>query len=108
MSWADDLVAAMKENDRTMSGGGLIKVAVMTGPNTVRIGNLDLLPQDLFIPDRLLVQTCTKVSEVAPSNGGTCTDKSTYSMPLKAGDLVLVYQLSDDRFAILERVVSGA
>nr|DAU93851.1 MAG TPA: Protein of unknown function (DUF2577) [Caudoviricetes sp.] len=42
----------------------------------------------------------------SPSNGGLCTDKSKYLDKLKAGDTVLVYQLSDSKFVILDKVVS--
>ena len=107
MSWANDIAAVMRENDQSLSGTK-IKLAVMTGPKSVRIGNLNLTGQDLYIPDRLLEKNCTKVEENAPDGGGVCTDLSTYSEPLKAGDEVLICQLSDSRFAILERVVSGA
>nr|DAJ19223.1 MAG TPA: Protein of unknown function (DUF2577) [Siphoviridae sp. ctBho3] len=42
----------------------------------------------------------------SPSNGGPCTDKSIYLDKLKAGDTVLVYQLSDSKFVIIDKVVS--
>nr|DAV06511.1 MAG TPA: Protein of unknown function (DUF2577) [Caudoviricetes sp.] len=42
----------------------------------------------------------------APPNGGPCTDKSKYWEKLKAGDIVLVYQISDSKFVIIDRVVS--
>lgn len=107
MSWANDITTVMRENGRSINGTK-IKLAIMTGPNTVRVGNLDLLPQDLYIPDRLLLKSCTQVKEYAPDGGGNCTDQSTYAEPLKAGDQVLICQLSDSQFAILERVVKGA
>ena len=107
MSWSDEMVNTIRSSLANGSSGG-IKVAVMTGANTVKVGNMDLLPQDLYIPDRLLAASCTKVSEIAPADGGACTDRSTYSAALKAGDPVLVCQLSDDKFAILGRVVKGA
>lgn len=105
MSWANDIMTAIRPG---MPSGGQVKLAVMTGARTARVGNLDLQPQDLYIPDRLLQTSCINVTETAPDGGGTCTDQSTYSQPLQAGDLVIVCQLSDTRFAILERVVSGA
>ena len=106
MSWANEIAAVMRENAGG-SGEAGIRLAVMTGPNTVKTGGLDLLPQDLYIPDRLLAQSCVKVKEHSPDGGGTCTDQSTYSLPLKAGDLVLICKLSDNRYAVIERVVSG-
>ena len=103
MSWANDFVSALKNHNES----SLLQIGVMTGTNTVKVGNLELLPEDLYIPDRLLQQVCTRVSETAPSDGGPCTDKSQYSQPLQTGDKVLVCQLSDDQFVVLERVVSG-
>lgn len=84
-----------------------IKLAMMTGPNSCKIGNLILNAEDLLFSDRLLSSTCTKVSETAPDGGGTCTDKSSYISALKAGDTVAVYQISDSQFLVLERMVSA-
>ncbi len=106
MSWANDIAAVMRENDQALSGTK-IKLAVMTGERSVRSGNLNLSAEDLYIPDRLLEKSCIKVKETAADGGGLCTDQSSYSEPLKAGDEVLICQLSDSKFAILERVVRG-
>ncbi len=81
----------------------LIQLATMTGPTTCTIGNAELKTEDLYIPDRLLSAVCTKVS-VSES----FQDKSSYSTALKTGDTVILFQLSDTKFVILDRVVSGA
>jgi hypothetical protein len=103
MGWTNDMIDMMRGSNGSGSG---IKLAVMTGPTSCKIGNLELSATDLLISDRLLSSLCTKVSETAPSGGGTCTDKSSYLSALKAGDTVAVYQLSDEKFLVLERMVS--
>lgn len=105
MSWVNEMVSIVREKEG-LSGGGL-KLAAMTGPNSCKIGNLELTKEDLLFSDRLLAPTCTKVSETASGGGGACTDKSTYLTALKAGDMVAVYQVSDDKFIVLERMVSA-
>lgn len=105
MSWVNEMVSIVREKEG-LSGGGL-KLATMTGPNSCKIGNLELTKEDLLFSDRLLAPTCTKVSETAPGGGGACTDRSTYLTALKAGDMVAVYQVSDDKFIVLERMVSA-
>ena len=42
----------------------------------------------------------------SPNGGGARSDNSTYLEPLKAGDLVLVYQLSDSKFVVIDKVVN--
>lgn len=83
-----------------------IKLGIMTGPASCKIGDLSLTSADLMFSDRLLSSTCTKVSETAPDGGGKCTDGSTYLTALKAGDTVALVQYSDTKFLVLERMVS--
>ncbi len=104
MAWTNDMVDMF--GNHSMSTAGL-KLATMTGANSCMIGNLQLTSADLLFADHLLQTKCVKVSEVAPKDGGTCTDKSSYMTALKAGDTVLVYQLSDSKFLVIERMVSG-
>ena len=102
MAWENDFSEMLAGNRVSPQ----IKLAVMTGPSSCKIGNLQLTAADLLISDRLLSPTCTKVSETAPDGGGQCADNSTYISALKTGDTVAVYQLSDSRFLVLERMVS--
>lgn len=104
MAWENEFSDIINSNNRASPQ---IKLATMTGPNSCKIGNLSLTSEDLLFSDRLLSQTCTKVSETAPDGGGTCTDKSTYISALKSGDVVAVYQISDSCFLVLERMVSA-
>ena len=79
-----------------------IQLATMTGARTCTIGTLPIMADDLYIPDRLLSTVCTKVN-VPESH----TDKSSYSSALKSGDIVAIVKLSDAKYIILDRVVSG-
>lgn len=104
MAWNNDLAALINPNTGAARN---LKLATMTGPNSCNVGNLQLTSEDLMFSEHLTKQICTKVSEIAPDGGGTCTDKSTYIPALKSGDIVLVYQISDSKFLIIEKVVSG-
>lgn len=103
MSWDSEAIDIMRGNGS--GGGSSLKLAVMTGPKSCKIGNLVLNAEDLKIDERLLSQCCTQVKETAPGGGGLCSDQSTYLPALKAGDEVIVYQLSDSKFLILAKVV---
>ena len=83
-----------------------LKLAVMTGPDSLKLGKLELAKEDLLISQHLIDRVCVKAAMNAPTNGGPCTDKSKYLEKLKAGDTVLVYQLSDSKFVIIDKVVS--
>lgn len=86
--------------------GNGIRLAIMTGPNSLKIGELELEAEDLMFASHLLHSACTKVAVNAPAGGGACTDKSTYTSALKKGDCVAVIQYSDEKFLVLERMVS--
>lgn len=103
MAWTNDFLDIM--TPQAQSGRGL-QVGIMTGPNSCRIGKLDLKKEDLLFSEHLTKTVCTKVSETAPAGGGTCSDQSTYLPALKSGDNVLLYQMSDSQFVIIERLVS--
>lgn len=96
-----EFVSMMRE-EGAANGTASIKLATMTGAQTCSIGTMSLSAEDLYIPDRLLTSVCTKVN-VPDSH----QDKSSYSTPLKAGDVVVLFQLSDTKYVILDRVVSG-
>lgn len=106
MSWTNDLVTMMR-GPEAGSTGGTIKLAQMLGPTSCKLGNLTLQKEDLLFADYLLQKTCIQVKETAPSNGGLCTDQSTYLPTLKAGDQVAIVQISDSKFFVLGRMVSA-
>lgn len=102
MAWMNDM-AGMMASDQTAD----LQLAQMTGPTACKIGNLELTKDDLLFAEHLLKTVCTKVTETAPGGGGKCTDQSTYLSALKAGDTVLIRQMSDSKFLVIEKVVSA-
>lgn len=104
MAWENEFSDIMHESGKDAQS---IQLAVMTGANSCKIGNLELGPEDLLFDDRLVNPTCTKVSETAPDGGGQCADNSSYLSPLKSGDVVAVYQTSDSQFIVIGRMVSA-
>lgn len=68
-----------------------IQIGVMTGAKSCKIGNLILSGGDLLIAEHLKT--------------GYQKDNLTFIGPLKNGDQVAVYRISDERYLILERLV---
>ena len=94
-NWRDEFLGLMRgESERNAPRS--LKLGQMTGPDSCRIGTLQLQRSDLLISDRLMSPMCTQV---------TGETQGTYSAALKAGDVVVVYQISESKFVILERVV---
>lgn len=106
MAAVEDLLDIMRKQGSIDNPSGL-ELAEMTGPASAAIGDLTLDPEDLYIPDRLTKKMAVEVKGITTEGTNDITDKSEYSDPLKAGDLVVVYQLSDSKYVILDRVVSG-
>ncbi len=102
MAWMNDMVGLMATEASYET-----KLAEMTGPTACKIGTLELKKEDLLFSEHLLKTVCTKVSEIAQTEGAYCTDKSEYLSALKSGDVVLIRQLSDSKFVIIEKVVSA-
>lgn len=96
-----EMVNMMREQG-AVNNTAPIQLATMTGAKSCSIGDLPLAEEDLYIPDRLLSPVCTQVN--VPENH---QDKSSYNAPLKAGDTVALFRLSDTKYVILDRVVSG-
>ena len=103
MAWMNDMVDMFGNHGQASAS---LKLATMTSPNTCTVGTLQLTKDDLMFADHLMQAKCVKVSETAPDGGGACTDKSLYLPALQAGDVVLVYQISDSKFLVIERMVS--
>lgn len=102
MAWADDMLGMIQESTSTGKG---IQLAVMTGPRSCRVGDMELAEEDLAIASHLLQRSATEVSMTAPAGGGKCTDRSGYLPALEAGDVVAVFQISEEKYLVLERMV---
>ena len=105
MSWADDMAAMLQEPRQTGRG---LQLATMTGPTSLQLGDLALTAGDLLFASHLLTKTATQVSGQCPADGGTLGDTSTYAPALAAGDQVLVCQVSDSCFLVIERMVRAS
>lgn len=104
--WAERMTNLMREQGAALNGPA-IQLAVMTGADSLSIGNLVLDKNDLVFSAHLLQPVCSKVAGTCPDGGGALADSSTYIPALAAGDTVAVIQLSDSRFWVIEKVVSA-
>ena len=100
--WESELANLLPREE----GARELKLATMTSQDSLRLGKLELRKEDLLISEQLKNRLCVKAQMRSSSSGGPCTDESVYLEPLKSGDTVLIYQLSDSKFVILDKVVS--
>lgn len=77
-----------------------VEFATMTGPKSCKKGDLPLGEEDLIFSEHLLKPITTKVA-VSESY----FDKSQYTQPLKAGDIVAMMRVSETKYWVMERVV---
>lgn len=78
-----------------------IQIGVMTGETSCKIGKLTVSGNDLLIAEHLKTGYHYAVDDSKPSK----KDKETFIEPLKSGDKVAVYRVSDEQYIILERLV---
>lgn len=105
MAWDADMIQLMKQQGQ---GGSLpgIALATMTGPKSCKLKDgLELGPDELQFAEHLVNPLAVKVAGHCPADG-ELQDKTQYISALKAGDEVAVYQLSDSKVLILEKMVS--
>lgn len=88
-------IIRMMQQQGAANNSAEVTTAVMTGPKSCKVGDLPLSGSDLLIAEHLL-------HKVALYN-----EDQAYLKPLKKGDVVAITRLSDDCYAILERLVSG-
>lgn len=74
-------------------------IGEMTSKTTCKIGDDEYLQDDFYVSEHLKYPLCIRTRW---SSEG---DQSKYLQPLAENDLVLVYQISEDKFVILERLV---
>ncbi len=117
-----ELVNLMREQG-AKNNPTTLEIGTMQSANSVKIGDLILLAEDLYIADHLLsgytrtikvpyvsyMEVDTTVSSGFKDSSDTkhyVQKKITFTDGLKAGDLVAVQKLNDtDKYVILERVV---
>lgn len=78
-----------------------IQIGIMENAETCRIGKLVLTKGDLLIAEHLKTGYYYNIDRDNPET----KNDSTFIKPLKAGDKVAVYRMSDTLYIILERLV---
>lgn len=78
-----------------------IQIGIMTSETSCKVGKLPLSDSDLLIAEHLKTGYHCAVYDDEPSK----KDKNTFVEPLKSGDKVAVYRVSDELYIILERLV---
>lgn len=92
-----ELFWIVSKQDATEQKDGMI-LGVMTSETTCKIGENQYEEEDIFIPNYLKEPICTKVLIVDGE------DRSTYIKPLKKGDKVLLYPLTETEFIVIGRI----
>lgn len=101
-----EFLGMMREQGRK-DNPTLIRIGVMQSSNSVKINDLVLNAEDLLIADYLLAGYTRQLKTPYISSVASETKQSqiTYSNGLKAGDLVAVQDLGNNKYVILARVV---
>lgn len=94
-------ILGIMRNEGKKDNTAPIQIGVMTGAASCKIGKLTLSGGDLLIAEHLKTGYHCAVYDDAPSK----KDKNTFVAPLKSGDKVAVYRISDELYIILERLV---
>lgn len=94
-------ILSLMRNEGKKDNTAPIQIGTMTGATSCKIGKLPLSGSDLLIAEHLKTGYHCAVYEDAPSK----KDKKTFVGPLKSGDEVAIYRISDEKYMILERMV---
>lgn len=87
-----------------------IQIGIMQSANSVKIGDLMLYAEDLYIADYLVsgYSRKLKVPYLSSVNPSTTQDQINLTDGLKKGDLVVVQKLNDtNKYVILVKVVEA-
>lgn len=93
-----------------------LKIAEMTSLTSCKYGNIELDKDDLYFAEHLMHPQTNKKNVKLRPTGGTWqnyekediedgSDKWLSKSQLKAGDKVLIIRVSEDKFAVIERLV---
>lgn len=83
-----------------------IQIGTMLSPTSVRIDDLILNAEDLYIADYLVKGYRRKIEiPYLSDTGGTTQEYITYADGLKAGDLVAIQRVKNNMYVIISRVV---
>lgn len=87
-----------------------LEMGIMTGNKSCTVGELELDEEDLLISDHLLTGYYKAKDPENPLSFSTISELKScieYVEPLKEGDTVIVQQVDDETYAILERMVGS-
>lgn len=108
-----EILSMMREQGRK-DNPTTLQIGIMQSANSVKIGDLLLLAEDLYIADYLVANKFTRkikvpyVSEVPPDTQPVIQKEITFTDGLKKGDLVAVQKLHDtNKFVILAKVIQA-
>lgn len=79
-----------------------IQIGTMESATTCSIGKLKLYEDDLLVAEHLKTGFHKSVNNITPS----LQNNDTFIKPIKAGDTVALYRVSDELYIILERLVN--
>lgn len=107
-----EMLGMMREQGKK-DNPSTLQIGIMQSPNSVKIDDLILNAEDLYIADYLLAGyeyplSTPYVDSVTYANYNisvTTKDKAIKSSGLKKGDLVTVQRLSNNMYVILAKVV---
>ena len=100
MNAYEEILSVMR-NEGKKDNTAPIQIGEMTGTESCKIGKLTLSGDDLLIAEHLKTGYHCAVYDDEPSK----QDQNTFVEPLKSGDKVAVYRISDELYIILERLV---
>ena len=110
MNAYEKIIKTMRSEAGRTKQGFALKIAEMTSPNSCKIGQIELDKDDIYVSEHLTKRVLNKLDFNIESSGGTShvhkwSDKSEYFSPLKKGDIVLVAQISNLKFVIIDKLV---
>lgn len=87
-----------------------IRLGRMASATSCKLGNIELDADDFYVSEHLTKKSLVELHASTTGSGGEThshgvVDDSEYLQPLKAGDLVLVLKISEEKYVIIDRVV---
>jgi len=102
--WDADMIDILRNEGAVKNPEGII-TGEMTGPKSMKIGNLNLTAANLLFLQGTTSKVATAVAGHCPADG-ELKDKTTYLPALAAGDKVACVRLGEDYYLVLGKVVS--